>query len=244
MRVLKTELYDKGFESAIADAYALLNNPEPVKNLIISPSDANVLVHARTNNGFQNIVNQFYWNLPDGMPSVWMLKLKGAKNAGRISGYDFFEELIKRTAGSNINHFLCGGKKGVAENLKTVCESWGNNNVCATLSPPYKEELSEEELKTIAKEINSNNTDVLWVGLGAPKQLYFAHKIASYTQVKLIITIGAAFDFHTGTVKKAPSWIESTGLEWFYRLLKEPTRLFKRYFKVVPQFIFYALVDR
>ncbi|MBL4710013.1 MAG: WecB/TagA/CpsF family glycosyltransferase [Flavobacteriales bacterium] len=242
MKVLNTELYDKGFQSAISDALGLLKNG--VKNLIISPSDANVLVSARTNANLNEIVTKFYWNLPDGMPSVWMLKWKGAKKATRISGYAFFEELIKKTSDTSVQHFLCGGNLGVAEKLKGVCESWGNSNVCGTLSPPYKEELSEEELKEIAEKINQQNTTVLWVGLGAPKQLYFAHNIAKYTNVKLIVTIGAAFDFHVGTVQKAPSWIESSGMEWFYRLLKEPGRLAKRYLKVVPQFVFYSIIDR
>lgn len=242
MKVLKTELYDKGFKSAISDSLALLKSD--VKNLIISPSDANVLVSARTNAELKEIVAQFYWNLPDGMPSVWMLKWKGAMNATRISGYAFFEELIKKTAATSVNHFLCGGNTGVAEKLKEVCENWGNSNVCGTLSPPFKEELTEEELREIAEKINQQNTDVLWVGLGAPKQLYFAHRIAKYSHVKLIVTIGAAFDFHAGNIQKAPSWVESSGMEWFYRLLKEPVRLSKRYLKVVPKFIFYALIDR
>lgn len=178
------------------------------------------------------------------MPSVWMLKWKGAKKATRISGYAFFEELMKRTVNRHTKHFLCGGAEGVAEKLAGVCQEWGNHNICGTLSPPYKDEWSEEELKKMADRINQQHTEVLWVGLGAPKQLYFAHYIAKYTRVKLIVTIGAAFDFHAGTVQKAPTWIESSGLEWFYRLLKEPARLSKRYFKVVPQFIFYALKDR
>lgn len=242
MKVLKTELYDKGFQSAIAESLAFLK--EEPRNLIISPSDANVLVSARTNFKLQKIVDQFHWNLPDGMPSVWMLKWKGSKTATRISGYAYFEELIKRTLNTSANHFLCGGGVGVAEQLKKACEAWGNSNICGTLSPPYKDELTEDELKDIAEQVNRQKTDVLWVGLGAPKQLYFAHNIAKYTNVKLIVTIGAAFDFHAGTVQKAPSWIESSGMEWLYRLIKEPVRLFKRYFRVVPQFIFYSVVDR
>jgi len=243
MKVLKTELYDKGFNTAITDSLAILQEEED-NNLIVSPSDANVLVSARTNSALKEVVDQFYWNLPDGMPSVWVLKLKGAKEATRISGYAFFEELIKQTAKAPVQHFLCGGNVGIAEQLRGICSTWGNENVCGTFSPPFKEELSEEELKEIAQQINDKNTTVLWVGLGAPKQLYFAHRIAKYTNVKLIVTIGAAFDFHAGVVKKAPTWIESSGLEWFYRLLKEPARLLKRYLRVIPQFIFFAIIDR
>jgi N-acetylglucosaminyldiphosphoundecaprenol N-acetyl-beta-D-mannosaminyltransferase len=240
-QVLGTEMYDKGIESAIADFLELCEHPP--RNLLISPSDANVLVSARTNPDFRKIVDDFFWNLPDGMPSVWMLKLKGAKKVNRISGFDFFEKAIKGTKDLPINHFFCGGQESVAEELIEVCSNWGNHNICGSYSPPFKE-LSEDEIKAIATKVNETKANVLWVSLGAPKQLYFSHSISKYTNCHFIAPIGAAFDFHVGAVKKAPSWISKSGMEWFYRLAKEPRRLFSRYFYVVPRFIYYNLIDR
>ena len=144
MKVLGTELYDKGLDCAV-DEFIKLASKE-ANNLMVSPSDANVLVHARTNLTFKKILNKFYWNLPDGMPSAWILKLKGAKNATRCSGPDFFEEVLKKTSHLPINHYFCGGEDGTAELLKEKVKEWGNNNVVGCYSPPFKV-LSDQEIK-------------------------------------------------------------------------------------------------
>lgn len=242
MRVLNTDMYDKGFDSVIKDSIELLKTD--VKNLRVSLSDANVLVHSRTKKDFHAITKQFFWNLPDGVPTIWVLKLKGSKNASRISGYDYFEQLVKAGINLNVKHYFCGGKPGVAGQLKEKCSTWGKTIVSGYSTPPFKDSLSEEDIKVLAEDINKTQPDILWVGLGAPKQLYFAHEISKHINVKLVVTIGAAFDFHTGAVKKAPPWISSSGFEWLYRLLKEPNRLFKRYLNTIPKFILYNLLDR
>jgi N-acetylglucosaminyldiphosphoundecaprenol N-acetyl-beta-D-mannosaminyltransferase len=240
MRILGTELYDKGFDQLISDSLQILEG-QP-KNLLISPADANVLVTAKLDADFAKILHEYHWNLPDGVPSVWMLKWKGAKHANRCSGPDYFKSILETTAKKDVKHYLCGGAPRVAEALKLTCQQWGNHQVVGTLCPPFKA-LSEQEIIEIADDINAKSADVVWVGLGAPKQIYFAHRLAKYTQVKLIVTIGAAFDFHTGRVKKAPDFIQKMGLEWLYRLVREPKRLTKRYFKIVPLFIFFNLLE-
>jgi len=241
MKVIGTKLYDKGFETAVSEFLDLIKQ-EP-KNLLISPSDANVLVLAKEDEYFRAITEDFYWHFPDGMPSVWMLKLKGSKTATRISGPDFFLRIVKDSANTNIKHFLCGGAEGVADLLKNQCHLWGNHNIVGTYCPPFKE-LSEEEIKCIAEEINESKASIVWIGLGAPKQVYFSQRLAKYTKVGALIPIGAAFDFHTNRVKKAPNWVQQIGMEWFFRLVQEPNRLLKRYGRVVPKFIYYNLIDK
>ena len=127
MKVLGTELYDKGIQNAV-DEFLDLAQTTP-KNLLVSPSDANVLVLAKKNIEFSSVLRQYFWNLPDGVPSVWVLKLKGAKKANRCSGPDFFEQIIKASKDLSINHFLCGGADGISEKLKLQCVKWGNNNL-------------------------------------------------------------------------------------------------------------------
>ncbi|MFT5824316.1 MAG: N-acetylglucosaminyldiphosphoundecaprenol N-acetyl-beta-D-mannosaminyltransferase [Crocinitomix sp.] len=239
MKVIGTDLYEHGMDAAIEEIVAL--STAPAENLLISPSDANVLVYARRNKAFKAVLEQYFWNLPDGVPSVWILKLKGAKQATRCSGPDLFEQVIRATTHLPINHYLCGGAEGTAKELAQTCLEWGNKNIVGYYSPPFKE-LSEKEYKEMAERINAVQTSILWVGLGAPKQIYFSHQISKYTQVQFIIPIGAAFDFHTGKVKKAPRWIQKCGMEWFYRLCQEPRRLAKRYFTVVPLFLWYCLL--
>lgn len=240
MKVIGTELYDLGMDAAVAKFIAL-SQLAPV-NRLVSPSDANVLVEARRNIAFRTILHSYFWNLPDGVPSAWLLKLKGAKNANRICGPDFFKRIILETKDLPINHFLCGGADGVADDLAEQCKAWGNQHVVGTYSPPFKS-LEEYDYQALANQINAVNTTIVWIGLGAPKQIYFAHELAKFTTVQFLVPIGAAFDFHTNRVKKAPTWIQKIGMEWFYRLCQEPRRLAKRYFKVVPLFIFYAFVD-
>ncbi|MFK8037973.1 MAG: WecB/TagA/CpsF family glycosyltransferase [Crocinitomicaceae bacterium] len=240
MRVLGTELYDKGFDTAVEELIQFSKLAQ--ENKLISASDAHVLVTAKTQPEFKEILQSFYWNLPDGVPSVWLMKWKGAKEANRISGPQFFEAVIKATKNMNINHFLCGGAEGVAQQLKVVCESWGNQNVVGTLSPPFRAFLNTDYID-IGEKIIDSRAHIVWIGLGAPKQIYFANELKKHTNVQGMVTIGAAFDFHTQRVKKAPKWIQKIGLEWLFRLYQEPKRLFKRYFKTVPYFIWYALGD-
>ncbi len=239
MKVIGSDLYEQGLDAAIKEIIAL--SSEAPQNRLISPSDANVLVHARRNKDFKAILDQYFWNLPDGVPSVWILKLKGAKQATRCSGPDLFEQVIRATAHLPINHYLCGGAEGTAKELAKKCLSWGNKNIVGYYSPPFKE-LTTADYEKMAKEINAVETAILWVGLGAPKQIYFSHHISKFTQVQFIIPIGAAFDFHTDKVKKAPKWIQKCGMEWFYRLCQEPKRLAGRYFKVVPLFLWYNFI--
>jgi len=103
--------------------------------------------------------------------------------------------------------------------------------------------MNSAEMELLGKQINYSKTNIVWVGLGTPKQIYFSHRLSSYCSVHAILAVGAAFDFHTGKIKKAPLWLQKIGLEWFYRLLREPKRLFKRYLRVVPAFVFFGFVD-
>ncbi len=240
MKVIGTDLYDQGIDSAV-DTFIALAQKTP-ENRLVSPSDANVLVTARRSNEFKKTLNKFFWNLPDGVPSVWILKLKGARKANRCSGPDFFKRIIIETKDLPIKHFFCGGAEGVAESLAETCEKWGNYNVVGVNSPPFKE-LNQEDYIEIAEEVNNKETNILWVGLGAPKQIYFSNEISKYTNTQFIVPIGAAFDFHTKRIKKAPVWIQKCGMEWCFRLFQEPKRLFGRYGKVVPLFIWYNIVD-
>lgn len=240
MKVIGTDLYDKGMDEAVREFITLAQ--EKPQNRMVSPSDANVLVHARRNADFAELLNRFFWNLPDGVPSVWILKLKGAKKANRISGPDFFKRIMVETKNLPINHYLCGGSEGTAKALAAKCQTWGNNRVVGYYSPPFKV-LNEDDYAQMALDITQKETHVLWVGLGAPKQIYFAEEIRKHLNIQFIVTIGAAFDFHTGKVKKAPTWIQKIGMEWCYRLIQEPGRLGKRYLKVVPLFLGYNVVD-
>ncbi len=236
-------MFDKSLNDAVNLVVEGCLNSNSKSPKLISATSAHGIVISCKDENFRKILSSFNINLPDGVPNVWVGRLKGAKKMKRCSGVDFFQEVMIATKDKNIKHFLCGGKSGVPEELKKTCEEkFGNKNIIGTYSPPFRE-MSEDEIKVLSNEINSLETDIVWIGLSTPKQEIFAYRLSKYLKVKFICTVGAAFDFHTGKLKRAPKFIQNIGLEWFYRLIKEPKRLFKRYATVVPLFIYYAVLD-
>ena len=240
--VIGIPFYNKDVERACA--LVLEGCKEEFKeNRCISATGAHGIVYSKKNPEFKETLLGFYMNLPDGMPGVWVGRRKGAKEMKRCSGPLFFERFMTVSANEEVTHFFCGGKEGVADELKSACaEKFNNFNVVGTYCPPFKS-VDSFDYESIAKEINTLNPDIVWIGLSTPKQELFARQLVEYTSVKYVVTVGAAFDYHTGKIKEAPRFIQKIGMEWFYRLCSEPRRLFKRYFEVVPKFIYYAIGD-
>lgn len=240
-KILDINIFDTKIEKAVKRIMEICQNGK--QNLCISATGAHGIITARKDKKFLDILNSFYINLPDGMPGVWIGRLKGAKEMERCYGPDFFREVIIATKNEKIKHFFCGGKEGVAEELKKNCEEkFGNYNIVGVYSPPFRE-MADDELKELAEAINKLQTDIVWIGLSTPKQEIFAHRLSKFTNVHFICTVGAAFDFHTGKVKEAPRFVQKIGMEWFFRLVVEPKRLWKRYFEIVPLFIWYNLIE-
>jgi N-acetylglucosaminyldiphosphoundecaprenol N-acetyl-beta-D-mannosaminyltransferase len=171
------------------------------------------------------------------MPNVWIGRLKGHRDMHRCTGLDSFKNVMELSATHSINHFFCGGKQGIADQLqKASAQKLGNSNVVGTYSPPFRN-MTDEEFAALGAMINASKANVVWIGINTPKQEIFAANLAKHINVNYIITVGAVFDFFTGNLKRAPNWIQKIGLEWLYRLLKEPRRLIKRYAEIVPLFI-------
>ncbi|MEQ6167988.1 WecB/TagA/CpsF family glycosyltransferase [Ekhidna sp. MALMAid0563] len=219
----------------------LTKNKHQANNLV-SATGAHGLVYAQKNPSFKQILQSFYINLPDGMPAVWVGRLKGAKAMRRCYGPDFFKEAMIASANTGHTHFLCGGMDGVADRLKQVCQKKFGAKIVGTYCPPFLP-VEEFDYAYIGKQINESKPDFVWIGLSTPKQEQFATRLSKHTKVSYICTVGAAFDFHIGNVKQAPSWIQKIGMEWFFRLLMEPKRLWKRYVEIVPLFIWYNLKE-
>lgn len=249
-KLLKREIHVLGihlFNGCINDCIEIIKDICLTKNdktnKCISATGAHGLVYAKKCDAFKNILENFFLNLPDGMPSVWLGRLKGARQMQRCYGPDFFKDTIVSTKDKSIKHFFCGGKEGVVKDLKRICEEkFGNKNIVGTFSPPFRE-MSDDEIRSLAKEINDLDANIVWIGLSTPKQEKFAYRLSKLTNVNFLCTVGAAFDFHTDKVRQAPKFLQRVGLEWFFRLIMEPKRLWKRYFEIVPKFIWYNLVE-
>jgi N-acetylglucosaminyldiphosphoundecaprenol N-acetyl-beta-D-mannosaminyltransferase len=240
--VLDVPLYAGDMEKAcqhISD----LSGQDLRSNYCVSATGAHGIVHARKDSTFKSILRSFYLNLPDGMPGVWIGHLKGAEEMKRCYGPDFFREILTQTADKPITHFFCGGNTGIADELREAVKiKFGNKNVVGTFCPPFLG-VNQYDYASIAERINETKPNIVWIGLSTPKQEYFAYRLMKFTNVNFIITVGAAFDFHTDKITQAPSIVQDLGLEWFFRLLMEPNRLFKRYLEIVPLFIYYNALE-
>lgn len=242
-KVLNVTLFDAGLDAAVRQCLEQSQPAHPRQNRCISATDAHGLVTAYRQPEFSALLDSFYWVLPDGMPSVWLGRWRGAAQMTRCYGPDFFKRVLTEGASQPVTHFFCGGKEGVADDLKVaVSQKFGNNRVVGTFCPPFRE-MSDNEMRALAHTINQSGASVVWIGLGSPKQERFANRLAQWTTVHFLVTVGAAFDFHTGRVTQAPAWMQKLSLEWFFRLLVEPKRLAGRYFRVVPLFIWFNLKE-
>lgn len=240
--VLNVSLYDRGMKEAYQQLRSVILSDAEPQNRLVSFTGAHGLVTANQDPKFKSLLDSFYWNMPDGKPGVWIGNLKGHTRMKQIPGPNFFELVIRNSATEPaIKHFFCGGKEGVAEELKAVCSnSYGNNNIAGTFCPPFRK-MSHEEMTALGKAINESGANLVWIGLSTPKQEVFAAELRKYTKTQFILCVGAAFDFHTGRVKYAPEWMLRAGLGWLYRTLKEPKRLAGRYAQIIPLFFYYNI---
>jgi N-acetylglucosaminyldiphosphoundecaprenol N-acetyl-beta-D-mannosaminyltransferase len=175
--------------------------------------------------------------VPDGMPLVWLGRLRGHPMKRRVYGPELMLEFCGSTASERVRHYFYGGAEGVAEGLASVLRArFPGLEVAGTLSPPFRD-LTPREMDDVCTRIDAARPDVLWVGLSTPKQELFMHRMAPVLDVPVIVGVGAAFDFHTGRVRQAPRWMREHGLEWSWRLMMEPRRLWRRYLLGGPRFV-------
>jgi N-acetylglucosaminyldiphosphoundecaprenol N-acetyl-beta-D-mannosaminyltransferase len=182
--------------------------------------------------------------LPDGMPLVHVARMRGYAHIQRVAGPDFVETLADRGRARGVRHFFYGGAPGVAERMAAVLRArYPGLVVAGCLSPPFGE-LDDTTQHAELAEINAATPDVVWVGLGTPKQERWMNRFHGAIPGATLIGVGAAFDFHAGTRRRAPRWMQRATLEWLHRLLSEPGRLWRRYLVIAPQFVWRVLLER
>ncbi|MBP5626695.1 WecB/TagA/CpsF family glycosyltransferase [bacterium] len=176
-------------------------------------------------------------SVTDGMPLVWALrKLGNIPMEDRVYGPTFFEKALNHRSGE-IKHFFYGStEETVAALLEKAKKEIPGLLVAGTYIPPFRP-LTEEEKEALISQINKSEADIVWVCLGAPKQEVFIDEIAPKLNVPIMAAVGAAFAFYAGKTSQAPAFLQRIGMEWFYRLLMEPRRLFVRYFKYNPWYL-------
>ena len=193
------------------------------------------IAEARKDSRFREILNSAGLVVPDGMPLVWLGRWHRLPIRQRVPGSELMVALCEKT-GSRYRHFFYGGAPGVAEDLARQLHQRFRIGVAGTYTPPYRS-LTEVEETEVAKQVEQSHPDVLWVGLSTPKQERWMYEHRERLNVPVMLGVGAAFDMNSGRLRRAPKWMRENGLEWLFRLLAEPRRLWKRYLVTIPRSI-------
>ena len=197
---------------------------------------ADPTVRAMDDRGYRIALNGGELNVPDGKSVVWALRLKGTRSE-RLAGSDAMELLVQHGEQRGLRHYLFGGTPAVLTALRTTLERQHPRiQVVGAEAPPFRE-LDEAELGEAAGRIREAHTQLLWLGLGTPKQDLVAAQLRELGTAQIILCVGAAFDLLAGTKRRAPEWMQRAGLEWLYRLALEPRRLARRYLLGNPRFM-------
>jgi N-acetylglucosaminyldiphosphoundecaprenol N-acetyl-beta-D-mannosaminyltransferase len=173
----------------------------------------------------------------DGAPMVWACRWAGVEMTDRVTGRDFMLSCLARAELEGWTSFFYGGKPGVSETLAAVLRAkFPELKVAGTLSPPFRPVTAGED-EDIVEAINAANPDLVWIGLSTPKQELWMASHRSRLAAPALFGVGAAFDFLSGELPAAPRWMQRSGLEWLFRMAKEPKRLTRRYLRNNPAFI-------
>ena len=206
-------------------------------------SNVHTTVTAWEDKDYCAIQNGGIMAIPDGGPLSFIGRKRRFNNMKRTTGPSYMEEILKVSLEKGYRHYFYGSTEETLEKLYKVLErDYRGVEIVGMYSPPFRE-MTEEEDKSIISRINEAKPDFIWVGLGAPKQekWMFDHqgKVNGF-----MVGVGAAFDYFAGNINRAPEWMQECNMEWLYRLIQDPKRLFKRYLHTNTKFIWYAVIRK
>lgn len=201
------------------------------------------LVDAKQNPLYAQAVNAAGMVTPDGMPVVWLARARGCKDIARTYGPDLMLAVCRHGQELGLRHFFYGGTETTLEKLRhKLLSLYPKMQIVGHYAPPFRAEVWQED-QGIIDRINSSNADIMWVGLGSPKQDFWMHLNRPLLNAPVIVGAGAAFDFCSGVKPQAPRWMQRCGLEWLFRLGCEPQRLWRRYLIGNSLFLIYLIKD-
>ena len=187
------------------------------------------IMEAQRDPEFRVILSRAFLVAPDGMPTVWVGRLQRHSGMQRVFGPDLMLELCRRSVQKGTTHFLFGGKPGVAQDLAANLRARVPGvRIVGWCVPPFRP-LNAKERSRLEAQVRKLRPDFMWIGLSTPKQERFMAEYRDRLDCGMMIGVGAAFDFHSGRLRDAPTWIKKSGLQWAHRLCQEPSRLWKRY---------------
>jgi N-acetylglucosaminyldiphosphoundecaprenol N-acetyl-beta-D-mannosaminyltransferase len=201
----------------------------PRSHLVVTPNTDHFL-RWQDSALFQDIYSSASLVVPDGMPLVWLARLKGITRAQRVTGVDLLGASAALAAESHIPLAIIGGAPGVAQAAAAnLCQTYADLKIISTISPTAEELADESFIADLANSLAEFSPKIVALCLGSPKQETFYARIRSVAGPGVFLAVGAAVDFYAGTISRAPKWIQRLGFEWLYRLALEPKRLWRRY---------------
>lgn len=220
----------------------ITNHVDELRGEFICLSNVHTTIMAYENAEYRKVQNSAFIALPDGKPLSFVQRLRGYKEAEQVSGPDLMPTLWKATENMEISHYFYGSSEETIKALeKNLRKKYPKLKIAGMEAPPFRP-LTKEEDEEAVRRINESGASILWVGLGAPKQEEWMYKHRNKINC-LMFGVGAGFDFHAGTVKRAPLWMREHYLEWLYRLIQDPKRLWKRYVNTNGKFILLSIKD-
>lgn len=200
------------------------------KNSYVVTPNVDHIVQLEKDSELQKVYKNADLILADGKPLIWISNYYKTPIKEKVSGSDLFPLLCEMAGKKGYKMFFLGAAEGVAARAATnLKKRYSNLEVAGVYSPPFGFEENEEEVEKILQMIIKSNVDILIVGLGAPKQEKFIFKYHDRLNVPISLGLGASLDFEAGNIKRAPKWMQRSGLEWFFRITQDPRRMFKRY---------------
>ncbi len=234
--ILKTNINVTNMEETIA---YITENLEALKGNYICVSNVHTTVMAYRDEAYRNVQNSGAMALPDGQPLSIVSRKRGFKDAQRVPGPDLMPRILKLSEEKGYTHYFYGSTEATLEQLKAaMLAAYPKLQIAGMYSPPFRE-LTKEEDEQIVQQINAAAPDFVWVALGAPKQENWMYQHRNRVQ-GLMIGVGAAFDFLSGTTKRAPYWMQKLCLEWVFRILQNPKRMLPRYLNTNFTFLYYV----
>ena len=208
----------------------------------VCAANVHMLMEARDSPSYMTVVNSADIVAPDGMPLVWLMRLKGRGSQQRVYGPTLMLHVLEAAAREKLPVGFYGSSPEVLQSLLARMQArFPNLKIAYSFSPPFRE-IRQDEDREIVGQVNASSTRILFVGLGCPKQEIWMAEHRGRIQA-VMIGVGAAFDFHAGVKSQAPAWLQKIGMEWLFRFASEPRRLWRRYLYYNPRFIFLAIAD-
>ncbi len=240
IKIIGIDISVVNFDSAQKN---LFDNFEEARGHYICAANVHTTVTAHENENYRKVQNSSFMTLPDGKPLSVVGKKRGKSSMGRVTGPDFLEAVLRRTENTEMKHYFYGTTQENLDSFILVVKQTYPNLKIVGVEPSVFRPLSEQEEDELLERINKSEADFVWVALGAPRQEIFCNKLSGRSNA-VWVAVGGALNVISGVIPRAPQWMQDCGLEWFYRFMKEPKRLFKRYFVTNSKFLWYLFRDK